>query len=760
MCGDENCSFVHFAMNAETNDFSPHVVNTNKLWRKNMVFGLFKKDKDDAHPLNHPVYVEIPYGDETLRLETGRMAKQANGAVLATMGGTMVLATVCAEKSAVEGQDFFPLTVDYQEKYASAGRIPGSRDRREGKASTAETLTARLIDRPIRPLFPETFKNKVQIIAQVFSYDKKNQPDILAMIASSAALALSGVPFQGPIGAARVGYADGQYVLNPSRKATDDMEMDLVVAATKDGVLMVESEIGELDEKTVLGAVKFGFDAQQPVINAINELAEKAGKERWATPEKSPEYVAMEKAFEKFAGDIEAALGIKEKLVRLDTLAEIHVAAKAMIPELFPDTTVATSTLESFADEIVENITARIMRGNILAGKPRIDGRDTKTVRPIEIELGVLPRAHGSALFTRGETQALVTLTLGGGKDALPIESLDGAEEKDFFLNYNFPGYSVGECKGLKSPSRRELGHGNLAWRALHPMVPNRAEFDYVIRVVSDILESNGSSSMATTCGATLAMMDGGVPLKRPVAGIAMGLIKEGDDYAVLTDILGDEDHLGDMDFKVTGTDQGITALQMDIKITSITFEIMEKALAQARDGRMHILGKIEKAIKAPREKVSEYAPQMYTMKINPDKVREVIGKGGVVIQALTRETNTNIDLEDDGTIKIMAVSKEDADEAIRRIKDIVAEPEVGMIYAGTVSGVKDFGLFVKVLNGFESMVHISEITGKRIDKIADAGYKEGDAVYVKYLGADKRGKTRMTMVGIDQKSGKEVEKA
>ncbi|MBD5400532.1 polyribonucleotide nucleotidyltransferase [bacterium] len=725
-----------------------------------MVFGLFKKGKDDAHPLNHPVYVEIPYGDATLRLETGRMAKQACGAVLATMGETMVLATVCAEKTAVEGQDFFPLTVDYQEKYASAGRIPGSRDRREGKASTPETLTARLIDRPIRPLFPETFKNKVQIIAQVFSYDKKNQPDILAMIASSAALALSGVPFQGPIGAARVGYADGKYVLNPSRKETEDMEMDLVVAATKDGVLMVESEIGELDEKTVLGAVKFGFDAQQAVINAINELAAKAGKERWAVPEKSPEYVAMESAFEKFAGDIENALGIKEKLDRLDKLAEIHAAAKAMIPEMFVDSALATSTLESFADEIVENITARIMRGNILAGKPRIDGRDTKTVRPIEIELGVLPRAHGSALFTRGETQALVTLTLGGGKDALPIETLDGSQEKDFFLNYNFPGYSVGECKGLKSPSRRELGHGNLAWRALHPMVPTREKFDYVIRVVSDILESNGSSSMATTCGATLAMMDGGVPLTRPVAGIAMGLIKEGDDYAVLTDILGDEDHLGDMDFKVTGTDQGITALQMDIKITSITFEIMERALAQARDGRMHILGKINAAISAPREKVSEYAPQMYTMNINPDKIRDVIGKGGVVIQALTRETNTNIDLEDDGTVKIMAVTREDADEAIRRIKEIIAEPEVGQIYAGTVSGVKDFGLFVKVLNGFESMVHISEITGKRIDKIADAGYKEGDAVYVKYLGADKRGKTRMSMVGIDQKTGAETPKA
>jgi len=731
----------------------------NLKMEKSMLFGMFNKDDkaENNHKLNNPVVVEIPYGDETLRLETGRLAKQANGAVLATMGGTMVLATVCAEKTAVEGQDFFPLTVDYQEKYASAGRIPGSRDRREGKASTAETLTARLIDRPIRPLFPETFKNKVQIIATVFSYDKKNQPDILAMIASSAALALSGVPFQGPIGAARVGYADGQYVLNPSRKFTEDSEMDLVVAATKDGVLMVESEIGELDEATTLGAVKFGFDAQQPVIEAINALAEKAGKERWATPEKSAEYIAMESDFERFAGDIESALGIKEKLVRLDTLAEIHTAAKARIAELFPDTTTAASTLESWADEIVENITARIMRGNILAGKPRIDGRDTKTVRPIEIELGVLPRAHGSALFTRGETQALVTLTLGGGKDALPIESLDGSEEKDFFLNYNFPGFSVGECKGLKSPSRRELGHGNLAWRALHPMVPSREKFDYVIRVVSDILESNGSSSMATTCGATLAMMDGGVPLTRPVAGIAMGLIKEGDDYAVLTDILGDEDHLGDMDFKVTGTDRGITALQMDIKITSITFEIMEKALAQAKAGRMHILGKINDAISAPREKVSEFAPQVYTMKINPDKVREVIGKGGSVIQALTRETNTTIDLEDDGSVKIMAVAKEDADEAIRRIKEIVAEPEVGQIYAGTVSGVKDFGLFVKIMNGFEAMVHISEITGKRLEKIEDAGYKEGDKVFVKYLGADKRGKTRMSMVGIDQKTGAEA---
>ena len=725
-----------------------------------MLFGLFnKEDKNNKNKLNNPIAVEIPYGDETLRLETGRMAKQANGSVLATMGGTMVLATVCAEKNAVEGQDFFPLTVDYQEKFASAGRIPGSRDRREGRPSNAETLTARLIDRPIRPLFPETFKNKVQIIAQVFSYDKKNQPDILAMIASSAALALSGVPFQGPIGAARVGYSKGQYILNPSKKDTERSQMDLVVAATKDGVLMVESEIGELDEATVLGAVKFGFEAQQTVIAAINELAENAGKERWAVPEKSAEYVAMESDFEQFASSIEKALKIKEKLVRLETLASIHATAKTRIPELFPDTVTATSTLESWADEIIENLTARIMRGNILAGKPRIDGRDNKTVRPIEIELGVMPRAHGSALFTRGETQALVSLTLGGGKDALPLETLDGADERDFMLNYNFPGYSVGECKGLKSPGRREIGHGNLAWRALHPMIPSREQFDYVIRIVSDILESNGSSSMATTCGATLAMMDGGVPLKRPVAGIAMGLIKEGDDYAILTDILGDEDHLGDMDFKVTGTNQGVTALQMDIKITSITFEIMERALAQAKDGRMHILGKIEKAIKKPRDKVSEFAPQLYTIKINPDKVRDVIGKGGVVIQAITRETNTIIDLEDDGTVKIMAVDKDDAEAAIERIKDIAAEPEVGVIYPGVVSGVKEFGLFVKVLNGFESMVHISEITGERLAKIEDAKLKEGDSVYVKYMGIDKRGKTRFTMIGIDQKTGEEIKK-
>jgi len=522
---------------------------------------------------------------------------------------------------------------------------------------------------------------------------------------------------------------------------------------------MVESEIGELDEATTLGAVKFGFDAQQTVIRAINDLVARAGKERWAIPEKTPEYIEMEKRFEQFAPEIEKALGIKEKLVRLETLGDIHAQAKTLIPEMFPDTVVATSTLESFADEIIENITARIMRSNILAGKPRIDGRDTKTVRPIEIELGVLPRAHGSALFTRGETQALVSLTLGGGKDALPLETLNGDEEREFILNYNFPGFSVGEAKGLRAPGRREIGHGNLAWRAVHPMVPSRKEFDYVIRICSDILESNGSSSMATTCGATLAMMDGGVPMKRPVAGIAMGLIKEGDDYAILTDILGDEDHLGDMDFKVTGTDRGVTALQMDIKITSITFEIMERALAQAKDGRMHILGKITSAIDKPRDHVSEYAPQLYTMTINPEKIRDVIGKGGVVIQAITRDTNTTIDLEDDGTVKILAVTKEDANAAIAKIKEIVAEPEVGEIYHGVVTGVKDFGIFVRILSGFEAMVHISEITGKHLKKIEDANLKEGDEVYVKYSGIDKRGKTRFTMVGIDQQTGKEVKK-
>ena len=719
------------------------------------MFNIFKKE--EKHILNNPISVEVKYGDEILKLETGRFAKQANGSVMATMGGTMVLATVCAEKEVVEGQDFFPLTVDYQEKFASVGKIPGSRDRREGKASTSETLISRLIDRPIRPLFPELFKNKVQIIAQVFSYDKKNQPDILAMIASSAALSISGIPFEGPIGASRVGYIDGKYILNPSKEQLNNSLMDLVVSATKDGVLMVESEISELDENTTLEAVKFGFHAQQVVINSILELKSKVGKEAWEEPQKPEEYILMEKDFKRFEKEIGDALNIKEKLLRLETLSKIRSDAKLRINELFDNSYVSKSSLESWACEIIENITASIMRNNILSGKPRIDGRDNKTIRPIEIELGVLPRSHGSALFTRGETQALVSLTLGGGKDALPIESLDSSEEQDFILNYNFPGYSVGEAKGLKSPGRREVGHGNLAWRAIHPMMPSRSEFDYVVRIVSDILESNGSSSMATTCGATLALMDGGVPLKRPVAGIAMGLIKEGKKYAVLTDILGDEDHLGDMDFKVTGTDKGITALQMDIKITSITFEIMKEALSQAKDGRLFILDKIKKTIKSPRNSLSVFAPQIYTMNINPDKIRDVIGKGGAVIQSLVKETNTTIDLTDDGLVKILASSKEDADNAIEKIKSIVSEPEEGIIYKGIVSGFKDFGVFVKIMNNLEVMVHISEITGKRLETIEDAKLKKGQIVFVKFLGLDKKGKMKMTMVGIDQKTGREL---
>lgn len=719
------------------------------------MFNIFKKEEKQI--LNNPICVDVKYGDEVLRLETGRFAKQANGSVMATMGGTMVLATVCAEKEAVEGQDFFPLTVDYQEKFSSVGKIPGSRDRREGKASTSETLISRLIDRPIRPLFPELFKNKVQIIAQVFSYDKKNQPDILAMIASSAALSISGIPFEGPIGASRVGYIDGEYILNPSKEQLNNSLMDLVVAATKDGVLMVESEISELDEKTTLEAVKFGFDSQQTVINAILELKSKVGKESWKNPCKSDEYLAMEVDFKRFEKSIEDALNIKEKLLRLETLSKIKSEAKLRINELFENSEISKSSLESWALEIIEHITASIMRRNILSGKPRIDGRDNKTIRPIEIDLGILPRSHGSALFTRGETQALVSLTLGGGKDALPIDSMDGIEEQDFILNYNFPGYSVGEAKGLKSPGRRELGHGNLAWRAIHPMMPSRKDFDYVVRIVSDILESNGSSSMATTCGATLALMDGGVPLKRPVAGIAMGLIKEGKDYVVLTDILGDEDHLGDMDFKVTGTDKGITALQMDIKITSITFEIMKEALSQAKDGRLFILDKIKKSIKTPRANLSDFAPKIYTMNINPDKIRDVIGKGGAVIQSLVKETNTTIDLSDDGLVKILANSKEDADNAIEKIKTIISEPEEGNIYKGIVSGFKDFGVFVKIMNNLEVMVHISEITGKRLETIEDSKLKEGQTVFVKYLGVDKKGKMKMTMVGINQKNGKEI---
>ncbi|NMA32905.1 MAG: polyribonucleotide nucleotidyltransferase, partial [Alphaproteobacteria bacterium] len=696
-----------------------------------MLFGLLG-GKAPKNALNNPIRKELEFGGEKLILETGRFAKQATGSIMATMGETMVLATVVSSREAKEGQDFFPLTVDYQEKFASAGRIPGSRDRREGKSSLNETLISRLIDRPIRPLFPETFTNDTQIVVTCLSYDKKNQPDILAMIAASAALSISGIPFMGPIGAARVGYANGKYLLNPTKQEITDSKLELVVAGTKDGVLMVESEAQELTEDEMLDAVKFGFDAFQPVITAINELKEKVGNTAWTISERSDEYKSLESDLERFADQITETLKISSKLERYAAMDAIKTNARASIID-------ATELQLAWAGEIIDAITARIMRRNILDKKPRIDGRDSKTVRPIEVEVGVLPRTHGSALFTRGETQALVTLTLGNDKDARPDESLDGTFDERFILDYNFPPFSVGEIGRIGAPKRRELGHGKLAWRAINPMLPSKEKFDYTIRVVSDILESNGSSSMATVCGTTLALMDGGVPITKPVAGIAMGLIKEGDEFEVLTDIMGDEDHLGDMDFKVTGTDKGITALQMDIKITSITFEIMKQALAQAKDGRMHILGIMNKAIKTPRKSLSEHAPQAFTMKINPDKIRDVIGKGGSVIQSLTKETNTNIDLADDGTIKIMATDKADAELAMAKIKEIIAEPEVGQIYEGIVSGLKDFGLFVKIMNGnFESLVHISEITGKRLNTIEEAKIKEGDKVFVKYMGMDK----------------------
>ncbi|MDR0319380.1 MAG: polyribonucleotide nucleotidyltransferase [Rickettsiales bacterium] len=712
------------------------------------MFGIFNK-KENGMKLNNPKTVSLKWGDETLTLETGRFAKQATGSVMATLGETMVLATVVAAKTAKPGQDFFPLTVDYQEKQASAGRIPGGFERRETKPSQDEVLKARLIDRPIRPLFPDEFKNEVQIVATVFAYDKKNSPDILAVIASSAALALSGVPFQGPVGAARVGYIDGKYVINTPVKERPGTALDLVVAGTKDGVLMVESEAHELSEEIMLGAVQAGFEAFQPVIKAINELASANGKAKWAEPVRDEEYAAFEKACSKYAPAIEAALGISEKMERLDTLAKITDEAKA---EVVSD---ATDMQKAKIAEIIDGMTAKVLRGNILANKPRIDGRDLKTVRPIEVEVGVLPRNHGSALFTRGETQALVSLTLGGKTDAKLIDDMDGKRDEKFLLHYNFPPFSVGEVGRIGAPKRREVGHGKLAWRALNPVLPTQADFDYTIRVISEVLESNGSSSMATVCGTTLALMDGGVPILRPVAGIAMGLVKEGADYAVITDILGDEDHLGDMDFKVAGTDKGITALQMDIKITSITFEIMKKALAQAKDGRVHILGIMKDAIKAPRKELSKYAPQTTTMQINPDKIREVIGKGGSVIQDITKKTNTQIDIDDTGLIKISAVDFEDAKRAIEIIKGITAEPEVGVVYEGVVSGVKDFGLFVKFFGNNESLVHISEITGERLDRIEDAKLREGDKVFVEYLGMDKRGKTRLSMVGINQKNGK-----
>ncbi len=687
------------------------------------------------------------YGEHTVTLETGEIARQASGAVLCSMGDTSVLVTCVAVKEEVEGRDFFPLTVNYQERTYAAGKIPGGFFKREGRPTEKETLTSRLIDRPLRPLFPKGFTNEVQVIATVMSLDAEIDPDIPALIGASAAVALSGVPFNGPIGAARVGYIDGEFVLNPSLSQLADSELDLVVAGTKSAVLMVESEAKELSEQVMLDSVMFGHEQMQTVIDAINELTAEAEVARWEwqAPEKDE---ALEQAVAEAAeSDIVEAYQIKDKQSRYGRLAEIRGAVVEQLT--------AGDEPRWSAAEVADAISAlekRVVRSRILDGKPRIDGRDTKTVRDISVRVGVLPRTHGSALFTRGETQALVVATLGTGRDAQLIDAIEGERKENFMLHYNFPPYSVGEAGFVGSPKRREIGHGRLAKRGVQAVMPDLEEYPYVIRVVSEITESNGSSSMASVCGASLAMMDAGIPLKAPVAGIAMGLIKEGERFAVLSDILGDEDHLGDMDFKVAGTAEGVTALQMDIKIEGITREIMEIALDQAKAGRLHILGEMAKVIDKPREEMSEYAPRFTTFKINPDRIRDVIGKGGAVIRALTEETGTSIDIEDDGTIKIASVDKSAGDEAKRRIQELVADAEVGKVYEGKVSKIMDFGAFVTILPGKDGLVHISQISDERVEKVSDK-LSEGDVIKVKVLEIDRQGRIRLSMKAIEEEA-------
>ncbi len=689
-----------------------------------------------------------------LVLETGRIARQADGAVLATWGETTVLATVVAAKSAKPGQDFFPLTVHYQEKAFAAGRIPGGFLKREGRLSDKETLTSRLIDRPIRPLFPDDFRCETQIIVTVLSHDMETDPDILAMIASSAALTLSGVPFMGPIGGARVGYIKDEIVVNPTLEQMKDSVLDLVVAGTADAVLMVESEAKELSEDTMLKAVMAGHASFQPVIQAIIRLAEKAAKEPrdLVTIDKS----AVEQAVLDIAEtDLRAAYSITHKQDRYAAVDAVKAKVEAAV---LPEGVLAEFTREAVA-EAFHSAQAKVVRWNILDHGRRIDGRDLTTVRPILAEVGVLPRAHGSALFTRGETQALVVATLGTGEDEQFIDALEGTYKERFLLHYNFPPYSVGETGRMGAPGRREIGHGKLAWRAIHPMLPTPAEFPYTIRVVSEITESNGSSSMATVCGSSLALMDAGVPLKRPTAGIAMGLILEGSRFAVLSDILGDEDHLGDMDFKVAGTTEGVTSLQMDIKIAGITEEIMKQALAQAKAGRLHILGEMSKAITGARAELGEFAPRIETMKIPTDKIREVIGTGGKVIREIVEKTGAKINIEDDGTVKIASSDGAKIKAAINWIKSIASEPEVGQIYDGTVVKTMEFGAFVNFFGSKDGLVHISQLSKNRVAKTTDI-VKEGDKVKVKLMGFDDRGKTKLSMRVVDQQTGADLEKA
>ncbi|MCF8158774.1 MAG: polyribonucleotide nucleotidyltransferase [Burkholderiaceae bacterium] len=685
----------------------------------------------------------IQFGAHELTLETGEIARQADGAVMVTYGDTAVLVTVVGKTEVKAGQDFFPLTVDYQERTYAAGKIPGGFFKREGRPSEKETLTSRLIDRPLRPLFPEAFYNEVQVVATVMSSDSEIDPDIPAIIGASAAMAISGIPFYGPLGAARVGYIDGEYIINPSATQMKETELDLVVAATASAVMMVESEAKELPEDVMLGAVVFGHEQMQAVINMINELAAEVGKEAWDWTPPAPNTAVIEKVTALANADINAAYQIKSKGARSTKLDEIK---NRVISELITE---ETSTQE--ANEIKSaffDLEAKVVRSQILNGEPRIDGRDTRTVRPITIRTGVLPRTHGSALFTRGETQALVVATLGTGRDEQTIDALEGAYNDRFMLHYNMPPYATGETGRVGTPKRREIGHGRLAKRALVAALPSQEDFGYTIRIVSEITESNGSSSMASVCGGCLALMDAGVPVRSHVAGIAMGLIKEGNRVAVLTDILGDEDHLGDMDFKVAGTEEGITALQMDIKITGITAEIMQVALSQAKEGRMHILGIMKSSMDTSRTELSAFAPRIITMKINPEKIRDVIGKGGAVIRALTEETGATIDIEDDGTIKIGCVSAEAGEEAKKRIEAITAEVEIGQVYEGPVIKLLDFGAIVSLLPGKDGLLHISQIAHERVNAVGDF-LKEGQIVKVKVVEADEKGRVRLSMKAL-----------
>jgi len=685
----------------------------------------------------------ISYGRHQLTLETGEIARQADGAVLVSLDDTVVLVTVVGKREVKAGQDFFPLTVDYQERTYAAGKIPGGFFKREGRPSEKETLTSRLIDRPLRPLFPEAFYNEVQIVATVMSSDSEIDSDIPAIIGASAALAISGIPFYGPIGAARVGYVNGEYVLNPTATELSDIELNLVVAATDKGVLMVESEAKELSEEVMLGAVVFGHNEIQAVISMINELAAEVAATPWDWTPPEVDTALVEKLTALAANDINEAYKIKSKQARSTKLDEIKARVLAEMITADTDTNQANQIKDA-----LHSLEAKVVRSQILNGEPRIDGRDTRTVRPITIRTGVLPRTHGSALFTRGETQALVVATLGTGRDEQKIDALQGEYTDRFMLHYNMPPYATGETGRVGTPKRREIGHGRLAKRALLAVLPSQEEFGYTIRMVSEITESNGSSSMASVCGGCLALMDAGVPVKAHVAGIAMGLIKEGNRLAVLTDILGDEDHLGDMDFKVAGSEKGVTALQMDIKIIGITAEIMKVALSQAREGYMHILGLMKQSMDHSREELSAFAPRIISMKINPEKIRDVIGKGGAVIRALTEETGTTIDIEDDGTIKIGCLSQEAGDAAKKRIEAITAEVEVGQIYDGTVLKLLDFGAIVSVLPGKDGLLHISQISHQRVNAVADH-LKEGQPVRVKVLEADEKGRLRLSMKAL-----------